>query len=306
MSRPEAGARNRVVCVGNAALDRSFVLAGPARLGTSNPAEVRSGFGGVARNVAENLARLGIPVALVTQVGEDAGGRALRDDCAALGIDVRGVLRSPVHPTAEYVAIVDALGELVIGAAATAAIDALSVAQLGAAFDEDGRTAWTFADCTLPAPVLAALVEDRRAGGPPLAIDAVSTARAERLPRDLAGLDLLFLNEDEARTLTGNESGSIVDVARAVRERGAASVVLTRGGSGIVLATVAGTSEIAVPPATPVDVSGAGDALIAGTLFGLMSGAGLSNAVRTGSRVAKLTLESPTTVSRALTPAAIA
>jgi pseudouridine kinase len=303
---PGAGARNRIVCVGNAALDRSFVLAGPARMGTSNPAEIRSSFGGVARNVAENLARLGIPVALVTQVGEDAGGRALRDDCAALGIDVRGVLRSPVHATAEYVAIVDPQGELVIGAAATAAIDALSVALLGAAFDEDGRTAWTFADCTLPAPVLAALVEDRRAGGPPLAIDAVSTARAERLPRDLNGLDLLFLNESEARALTGNESGSIVDVARALRELGAASVVLTRGGSGIVLATVAGTSEIAVPPATPVDVSGAGDALIAGTLFGLMSGAGLANAVRTGSRVAKLTIESPTTVSRALTPAAIA
>lgn len=300
------GERNRVVCVGNAALDRSFVLAGPARMATSNPAEVRSSFGGVARNVAENLARMGVPVALVTQVGEDPGGRALREDCAALGIDVRGVLRSPAHATAEYVAIVDAQGELVIGAAATAAIDALSVAQLGAAFDEDGRTAWTFADCTLPAPVLAALVEDRRAGGPPLAIDAVSVAKAERLPANLAGLDLLFLNEAEARAITSRGSDDIFAVARALRERGAGTVVLTRGSRGIVLAAGPETSEIAIPPAAPVDVSGAGDALIAGTLFGLMSGAGLADAVRTGARAAKLTIESPTTVSRALTPAAIA
>lgn len=300
------GERTRVVCVGNAALDRSFALSGPARMATSNPAELRSSFGGVARNVAENLARLGVPVALVTQVGDDAGGRALRDDCAALGIDVRGVLRSPVHATAEYVAIIDARGELVIGASATAAIDALGVALLGAAFDEDGRTAWTFADCTLPAPVLAALLEDRRAGGPPLAIDAVSTAKAERLPRDLTGLDLLFLNEAEARSLTGRDTGSTVALAQALRERGAASVVVTRGSNGIALATASGTSEIAVPPAAPVDVSGAGDALVAGTLFGLVSGAELADAVRMGSRAAKLTLESATTVSRDLTPAALA
>src|SRR6185437_2163670 len=91
--------RDRVVCVGNAALDRTFALTGPARMATSNPAAVRPGFGGVARNVAENLARLGVPVSLVTQVGDDAGGRALRADCAAAGIDVQGVMLSTAYPT---------------------------------------------------------------------------------------------------------------------------------------------------------------------------------------------------------------
>ena len=104
-------------------------------MASSNPAAVRSGFGGVARNVAENLVRLGVPVALVTQVGDDAGGRALRADCAASGIDVQGVMLSAAYPTPEYVAIIDDRSELVIGASATAAIDALSVAMLGAAFD---------------------------------------------------------------------------------------------------------------------------------------------------------------------------
>ena len=100
--------------------------------------------------------------------------------------------------TGEYAAIIDGRSELVIGASATPAIDALTIAALGAAFDEDARTAWTFADCNLPAAVLAALLEDRRAGGPPLAVDAASTAKAQRLPPDLHGLDLLFLNADEA------------------------------------------------------------------------------------------------------------
>jgi pseudouridine kinase len=298
--------RDRVVCVGNAALDRTFALAAPPQMGTSNPAQLRTGFGGVARNVAENLARLDVAVALVTQVGNDAGGRALRDDCLAHGIDVQGVMLSAAHPTPEYVAIIDMKSELVIGASAAGAIDALSVAQLGAAFDEDARTAWTFADCNLPAAVIAALLEDRRAGGPPLAIDAVSIAKTQRLPRDLGGLDLLFLNEDEARALLGRDAkNDPVKLARAVRGRGAEAVVLTRGSRGVVVVDAGGPVEIAVPRATPVDVTGAGDALIAGTLFGLMAGEGLAEAVRTGTFVARLTIESAATVSRGLTPAVV-
>jgi pseudouridine kinase len=293
--------RDRIVCVGNAALDRTFAVAGSVRMATSNPATVRSGFGGVARNVAENLARLEVPVALVAQVGDDTGGRALRDDCAALGIDVRGVMLSKAYPTPEYIAIIGAGGELVIGACATAAVDALSIAMLGAAFDEDARTAWTFADCTLPAPVIAALLEDRRAGGPPLAVDAVSTARAQRLPRDLTGLDLLFLNLDEAASLLGDDVGDDAGAAAtALRKRGVDAVVLTHGAHGAVVADARGTAQISALPLTPVDVTGAGDALIAGTLFGLVTGHSLEKAVRTGTLVAALTLESPATVSRSL------
>jgi len=302
----DTAARDRVVCVGNAALDRTYALGAPAQMGTSNPAVLRTGFGGVARNVAENLARLGVPVALVSQVGNDAGGRALRDDCASHGIDVQGVMLSAAHPTAEYVAIIDPRSDLVIGASAASAIDALSVAQLGAAFDEDARTAWTFADCNLPGPVIAAFLEDRRAGGPPLALDAVSTAKVQRLPRDIRGLDLLFLNEDEARALLGREAkGDVLKLARAVRARGVEAVVLTRGSRGIVVVDANGTAEIPVPSATPVDVTGAGDALIAGTLFGLLAGERLADAVGTGTLVARLTIESPAAVSRELTAAAV-
>jgi pseudouridine kinase len=278
-------ARERIVCVGNAALDRTFALADPARPATSNPARMRTGFGGVARNVAENLARLDVVVSLVTQVGDDAGGRALRDDCAARGIDVRGVLLSTVHPTSEYAAIVDPHGELVIAASANAAIEALAAGQLGAALPDDSFTAWMFADCNLSPAVLAALLEDRRAGGPRLAIDA----------------------DNEARALLGaGDELDAVEVARGLRGRGADAVVLTRGARGAVVASGEGTLEIAVPPARPVDVTGAGDALIAGTLYGLAGGETLPDAVRTGTLVALLTIESATPVSRELTRVALA
>jgi pseudouridine kinase len=241
---------------------------------------------------------------LVTQVGDDAGGRALRDDCAAHGIDVRHVMLSSVHPTSEYAAIIDPRRELVIGASATAAIDGLTAGMLEAAFGEDA--AWTFADCNLPAPVLAALIERSRTGNRRLAVDGVSIAKAARLPRDLRGIAVLFVNDDEARALLGGTAGSSADdVANGLRECGADAVVLTRGALGAVVASPEGTVEVPAPRAAPVDVTGAGDALIAGTLYGLLNGEPLAGAVRTGTLVALLTIESPATVSDTLDVAAV-
>jgi hypothetical protein len=63
---PHTGARRRVLCVGAATVDRSFRSLDPIRPGTSNPVVSTKGFGGVARNVAENLARLGALAAALT------------------------------------------------------------------------------------------------------------------------------------------------------------------------------------------------------------------------------------------------
>jgi len=303
----ELSGRDRVVCAGNAALDRTFAVKGPVHLATSNPSQVRSSFGGVARNVAENLARLDVPVALATQIGSDAQGRALLEDCAKLGIDVHGVAISPLHPTAEYVAIIDARSELVIGASETEAIDTLTFAMLAPALDADARSAWTFADCNLPAAVLAAVVAQPRAPGHRLAIDAVSIAKVQRLPRDLHGIDVLFVNADEARVLLGEAppERALADVAQALRARGAAAVVLTQGVAGAIVAQASGSVHVAVTPAECVDVTGAGDALIAGTLYGLLQDEALPLAVRTGTIVAGFTITSPTTVSRDLSRALV-
>src|SRR3989304_7686515 len=66
---------------------------------TSNPGQVRVSFGGVARNVAENLARLGTSVALITAVGDDPQGQALLDDARQAGINTGHVLVSHAQPT---------------------------------------------------------------------------------------------------------------------------------------------------------------------------------------------------------------
>lgn len=80
---------------------------------TSNPGTVVRTPGGVGRNVAENLARLGSRVALVSTVGSDPDGDWLLEQTAVAGVDVSPVLRG--GQTGRYVAVLDADGGLVAG-----------------------------------------------------------------------------------------------------------------------------------------------------------------------------------------------
>jgi pseudouridine kinase len=76
-----------VVVVGAACLDVKGRPLGDIVAGTSNPGVVRISVGGGARNVAENLARLGTPTALLSVVCQDDFGSTLIRQTEQAGVD---------------------------------------------------------------------------------------------------------------------------------------------------------------------------------------------------------------------------
>src|SRR5688500_15492896 len=82
-----------VVVVGGANLDIKARSAATAILGTSNPGSGSMAAGGVGRNVAENLARLGTPTYLIAAVGDDPMGERLLADTASAGVRLDHVHR---------------------------------------------------------------------------------------------------------------------------------------------------------------------------------------------------------------------
>jgi pseudouridine kinase len=301
-----APARDRVICIGNATVDRTFALDGELQLGTKNPAVARPiAFGGVARNVAENLARLGLHVALIASVGDDDAGRAVLADARALGIDVGACVVTPDFPTPQYAAVLDPRNDLVFGCSDMRAIEALPFERVRAAASAPG-TAWTFADCNLRRETLSAVIAAPRAAAHRLAIDAVSVAKAQRLPAALAGVDLLFCNVDEARAYLDAPAAAPDALAQALQRRGAQTTVMTLGAHGAIVLTPERSERVAAAPATVADVTGAGDALIAGTIYALAGGATAFEAVRTGMVAATFALEVAVPVNPALTAAALA
>ena len=290
-----------VLCIGAAAIDRVYTLRGEVRVGTSQSAEGRRGFGGVARNVAENLARLDVNVALASIVGVDRDGVLLRRHLQDAGIDTTRLIVSDRHATAEYVAILDAESQLVLGAAQMAILDDFTSANLDESLRDLDAGAWIFADCNLPANVLHDLFVRNRQK---LAVDAVSTEKALRLPRDLSGAELVFLNEDEARAyLDAPDVDEPLVLAREVSRHGPAVAVVSSGARGFAVAAVGMLTQRPAPEAQIVDVTGAGDALVAGTLFARIEGKSLVEAVSVGARLAALTLATHGSVHPGLTRA---
>ena len=72
-----ASQQQRVVVIGGANMDFKSRTLGAAIPTTSNPGTTQQAVGGVGRNIAENLARLGISVSLISAVGRDALGDIL-------------------------------------------------------------------------------------------------------------------------------------------------------------------------------------------------------------------------------------
>jgi len=294
---PEEG---RVVVIGGAVIDRKYLARAPLIAGTSNPVEGMRSFGGVARNVAENLAALGAGVSFVSAVGADESGRDLARHLSARGIDVSSLFALPEERTAEYAAILEPGGDLAYGIADMAIFDRLTPELLANAAPYLAAARLVFADCNLPAATLSSLIDQRRVGRFELAIDAVSTPKVMKLPRDLSGVDLLFLNLDEASTYTASsfsrDINGMREAAKVLNEAGAATVILTCGVLGAVVSTGGKATSVPVVAANPVDMTGAGDAMIAGTLHHYLESNALDEAARRGALIAALTTESPASV----------
>jgi pseudouridine kinase len=291
-----------VLCIGAAHLDRKARALAPVVLGSSNPAETSGAAGGVARNVAEGLARLGLETAVLSRVGRDAEGDRVLRGLAEAGVGTDLVTRSDERPTAGYTALLDPAGELAVAFADMAVYDELTPALLAGLLPEMARFPTWFVDCNLPRETLAWLLAARPPGTAVLA-DAVSVPKAGRLDGLLGRVDTVFANTEEAARLAGLPIRSPLDVCAAgarLLDAGAGGAVITRGPEGAFLATDEDFAFLPALPAERREVTGAGDAVIAGFIWGRHQGRGRTDALRIGLACAAMALETPDAVSSAL------
>ena len=252
-----------VVVIGGANVDILARSGAPVVAGTSNPGATTVGSGGVARNVAENLARLGTRTLLLAAVGRDALGEQLLADTAAAGVDVSLVRRTET-PTGTYTAVLDADGELVVAVADMAATDALTPDDVRRAVTAISSAALLVLDGNLAPGTVASAVDLAAGRGVPLVLEPVSVPKAKRLRPVLAGGYPWFAvtpNRAELAALTrqpvetDTQLGAAVD---ALHDLGVEHVWVRLGAEGSLLSSGAERVRLPVVPAPVVDVTGAG------------------------------------------------
>lgn len=289
-----------VLVIGTTCLDVKARPLAPVQPGISNPASIRLSPGGTARNVAENLARLGVRVALLSAVGNDLAGQRLMEHTSLAGVDVSRVIYSPDYSTGIYLALYtqeEQHGYL---------LD--DVAQLKAATPEYinnyknlfRHAKMVMLDGNLDTETIAAALALAKRFGVPVGVDPATVRRAYALRPYISEFSMITPNVTEAQALCDcsiSKEGDALEAARGMVAQGVDIAIITMADQGLVYATSEANGHIPAIRCEVKDWTGAGDALSAAVIYGLINEMPVDDCMRLGVAAATLTLKSAESVN---------
>ena len=277
------------VFAGAAHIDRTGWLAASSVSGCSNPARIEEYPGGTCFNIAGNLASLGNSPVLFTQLGDDGAARVLQKTAAERGIKLH-FEASNNQATGTYTSIIEPDGSLLIGLADMSVYDKFDASKCIEHCKTLNLDDWLGLDTNLPETEITRLVEHvscRTAGF------TVSKAKATKLRPVLSKLDVLFTNHVEVCALLGlDEAQSDQVILTKLKQSGLSSAVISREDGDVMVMENGIVTTIPVHASSRlVDVTGAGDALVAGTMHRLVDNVPLAKAVEFGIATARQIVE---------------
>jgi pseudouridine kinase len=284
-----------VLVIGGAGMDIVGWIKGELHPASSAPAHIRSSYGGVARNVAENLAHLGQQVRLITAVGEDDAGDQLVRELQTAGVDTHAILHTDAFRTGAYLAVIEANGGLKFALDDMRVISALTPAYIEQQWELFRDASLVFVDANLTKETLRKVFTLARKARLPVCADPTSTRLAQRIKTYLQRCYLLTPNLSEAAQLCemeikpGNRRQAL-QAAKCLVNQGVETAILTLAEHGLCYATSETSGHIPAMRTPIVDQTGGGDALTAAVIFALLNDIPLDDAVRLGVSAASLTL----------------
>ncbi|MGG1517781.1 carbohydrate kinase [Paenibacillus oryzisoli] len=290
-----------VLCLGGANLDSKATAKQVIRMASSNPVSVTESCGGVARNIAETLAGLGCRTSLFTIVGDDKAGAWVLEETRKRGVDVSQSVVLKDGATGTYTALLDPEGEMALAFANMDIYDQYTPALLQEKWPHIAAAKLIIADTNLPPDTLAELIGKCREEGISLFIDPVSSEKAKKLPADLTGVTAIFPNLEEAQLLAGSPYDDTSRLAEAIRARGAAHVFITLGSKGVFYHSEEQIRLFPPLPTKVVEVTGAGDAFLAGVAYAVLHQQSYLEACSYGLAAAHLTLQTHQSAASELT-----
>lgn len=264
----------------------------------TNLGNVLMTHGGVARNVAVNMANLGAEVEFVTMLDDDSLGREARLSLRGAGVKLTHAVSTPDKGMGMWLAVFNEKGDL--AGSVSHMPDASPIERL---FDEKGEEIIRSCRGVALEIDLSEKVSERvfelaeRFDKPVYAIVANMSVILRR-PDFMARTACVILNEIEAGRLFGREiralspEETLEAVSEAASAMGIRSIVVTMGARGAVYLD-AENGLRGVCPAVPcrvVDTTGAGDAFFSAVVESLARGMRLDDAVTCGARLASMTV----------------
>ncbi|EKD71012.1 MAG: carbohydrate kinase, PfkB family [uncultured bacterium] len=295
----------KIYCIGGANIDRKLKASTPLTLKSSNPVSSVCTFGGVARNVAQNLAHWTTDISLQCVLGNDTDGLNMLNHMQQLGVNVLHCQILDGKKTSNYYAVLNNNGELCVALADMDIYQEICIDTFSLPWENWQNNSLIFLDTNLPAELLTLAIQKAAERHLTICIDPVSAVKAQKIPEQLDHVFLIKPDLHEASALTNMSIHSITDciiAGRKLQKRGVQNVVISLGKSGYVVVNEKVEEYIQTMQFDEViDVSGAGDAFIAGILFGLQEDNNILEACQLGAAAAAYTIQSHLTVAEDIT-----
>lgn len=266
----------------------------------SNPGTISITYGGVGRNIAENLARLGVDVKFFSMVGDDLVGRSAARELMEAGVDVSGVKHLPGENTAMYISILDIVGDMELGLCNMDALERISVETIDDLALNSINSKMIALDTNLTEDTLAYAIQ--RLGDKPLFLDPVSTGKAARAKNLIGAFHTIKPNRAEAELLLDMEirdPKALEEAGRAFLDKGVKRVFISLSAGGVYYTD--GRDAELLKSIGQVDekgsTTGAGDAFSAGVIFGYLKGYSLRESAVFSLAMASLSMKSKSAVN---------
>jgi len=266
--------KNGVVCIGLAVAD---VLVRPVDIGFQNRDttfvdEISNAVGGDAFNEARALARLGVPVKLMSSVGSDIWGDFIIKTGNEAGINMEHVMRQTDYPTTVSVVMIRPDGERNFvcsrGSAMHFIAESLDMPSVEKAKIVSLASLYSSSEMDL---VFLEVAKAAKKAGAIVTADTTTNMEVctlESRAELFSLIDFIFPNYDEARGITGETS--LDGIAGAFLKCGVGNVVIKTGRNGCYIQNA--KEKLSAPTyknAVRVDTTGAGDNFAAGFIYGL-------------------------------------
>ena len=255
-------------------------------------------LGGVGRNIAENLSRLGFKVEFLSVFGKDDFSKKIIESCIELDISTKYCTFNENCSTSVFMAILDNQNDLALGLTAMNIFNDIPDSFILNNLNIIGQNDYCVLETNLPTRILELVTNELP--NTHFALDAVSGKKALKAKTILNKITILKCNLLEAELLSGikvnNESG-YRDLIMHFIDLGVKKVFISLGKNGVVYGDTKGFYKIDIDFIKPVNTIGAGDSFMAGLLYGELQKFNIHKMVQFANACAGITIQNKNTVN---------
>ena len=266
----------------------------------SIPGHIKISFGGVCRNIAENLARVGVNTQFISTLGDDENGKSILEHSRKLGYNMENSLFLEGESTPTYLAILNHQGEM-----ESAVVDMESLNKMDEVFVDGKHEVFENAEYTIvdsDNPVLLEYILKKYQGKSKFILDPVSAKKARKIRHLIKYFHTIKPNRFETEALCGFKIETNDDLRKAGKffiEQGVKNVFISLDADGIYYITSEG-EEGTLACCEPIDVknvTGAGDSFVAGIGYGYMNNLNIKDTIKYAVAMSIITITHEETIN---------